>query len=131
MKVNGIELLQMIKDGKIKEGTKFKITYCGGGIDDVEVMYKDNCLFWYNEEADLIEPIMVDTLLRIKYFEIIEEDTPIEELLDNSINYNFSKTQNGMTKEDRRLLDSNFKELGKKINEVIRKINDIESRGNE
>lgn len=57
-----------------------------------------------------------------------EEDKPIEKLLNNSANYNFSKTQNGMTKEDRRLLDSNFRELGNKINEIIDKVNELEMR---
>jgi len=35
----------------------------------------------------------------------------------------FRKRQNGMTSEDRRLLDSNFRELGNKINEIIDKLN--------
>ena len=34
--------------------------------------------------------------------------------------YNFSSRQNGMTQEDRRLLDSNFKTLGDTINQLIK-----------
>ena len=50
--------------------------------------------------------------------EIIEEDKKIRKL-DFIEENTFSKRQNGMTSEDRRLLDSNFKELGIKINEII------------
>ena len=54
--------------------------------------------------------------------EIIEEDKKIRKL-DFVEENTFSKRQNGMTSEDRRLLDSNFRELGIKINEIIDKIN--------
>ncbi len=54
----------------------------------------------------------------IGFDDIIEEDKKIRKL-DFIEENTFSKRQNGMTNEDRRLLDSNFKELGIKINEII------------
>ena len=54
--------------------------------------------------------------------ENIKEDKKIRKL-DFIEENTFSKRQNGMTNEDRRLLDSNFKELGNKINEIIDVIN--------
>lgn len=54
--------------------------------------------------------------------ELLEENDDWEdicELLDDS-RYNFSDKQNGMTKEDRRLLDSNFKTLGETISKIIK-----------
>lgn len=72
-----------------------------GGYEDVDwYIYKD----WLNEEIEPIEDEFID----------------IKELYDNSTECNFSDRQTGMTKEDRRLLDSNFKELGNKINEIIK-----------
>ena len=56
--------------------------------------------------------------LELEEVEIIEEDKKIRKL-DFIEENTFSKRQNGMTSEDRRLLDSNFKELGIKINEII------------
>ena len=50
---------------------------------------------------------------KIRKLDFVEENT-------------FSKRQNGMTSEDRRLLDSNFRELGNKINEIIDKLNEGE-----
>jgi len=58
-----------------------------------------------------------------KHKEIIEEDEKIRKL-DFVEENTFSKRQNGMTSEDRRLLDSNFRELGNKINEIIDKLNE-------
>ncbi len=48
-----------------------------------------------------------------------DEWEDICELLDDS-RYNFSDRQNGMTQDDRRLLDSNFKTLGETINQLIK-----------
>lgn len=60
-----------------------------------------------------------------KELKIIEEDKKIRKL-DFVEEYIFSKRQNEMTNEDRRLLDSNFRELGIKINEIIDKLNEME-----
>ena len=49
----------------------------------------------------------------------LEEENKIPEKLDYCEENTFSIRQTGMTKEDRRLLDSNFKELGNKINSII------------
>ena len=59
-----------------------------------------NTEHFINDEVEIIED------KKIRKLDFIEENT-------------FSKRQNGMTSEDRRLLDSNFKELGNKINEII------------
>lgn len=59
--------------------------------------------------------------------EIIEEDNnKIERLIINE-DYKFSSsTIKDFTMEDKRLLDSNFKTLSDKINEIIDKINNME-----
>ena len=61
-----------------------------------------------------------------------EEDTEIEILIEENDEWedirtlgdieegHFMNRQNGMTKEDRRLLDSNFKTLGETINKLIK-----------
>lgn len=55
--------------------------------------------------------------------EILDKEDEFEDiysLCDNSEQYNFSSRQTGMTKEDRRLLDSNFKELLIVVNQLIK-----------
>lgn len=84
--------------------------------------YKNN----WNNKWGIFTGWCINMILNDEIEIIEEEKKPIEKLFDNSANYNFSKTQNGMTKEDRRLLDSNFIELGNKINEIIDKLNKLE-----
>lgn len=120
-----IDLLNKIANGE-KVPKEIQVKFKGYVYHDT---YKFNKLEnWY---VTLDESTLM-TINRTSYLdseiEIIEENKPIEKLFDNSANYNFSKTQNGMTKEDRRLLDSNFIELGNKINEIIDKVNELEMR---
>ena len=56
-------------------------------------------------------------VLRNDYSDYLEDC--ITELLDDG-RYNFSDRQNGMTQEDRRSLDSNFKTLGEIISQLIK-----------
>ena len=60
-----------------------------------------------------------------KEVETHEEDEENDEWKDicelfNDSRYKFSNKQNGMTEEDRRLLDSNFDVLGEIINQIIK-----------
>lgn len=59
--------------------------------------------------------------------EIIEEDNnKIEKLIINEAYKFSSSTIKDFTMKDKRLLDSNFKTLSDKINEIIDKINNME-----
>lgn len=104
IKIKVIDLLNKIANGEIETNT--------------ELFYKKEK---YRHIDNLFENYYVEEVLNDEV-EIIEEDKKIRKL-DYIEENTFSKRQNGMTAEDRRLLDSNFRELGNKINEIIDYIN--------
>ena len=111
------ELMGLIKDGKapieIKYDGKIYRYNNGDYIDE-----------YFNSLFDkILEKYDMYTILTEHEVEILPEENDewedICELFDDS-RYNFSDRQNGMTQEDRRLLDSNFKTLGETINQLIK-----------
>jgi hypothetical protein len=90
-------------------------------LEDIKLMYKQ-C------GDSVAEAHFGSVLDRLTYLEnmeveILDEEDEFEDiysLCDNSEQYNFSSRQTGMTKEDRRLLDSNFKELLIVVNQLIK-----------
>lgn len=116
------ELMGFIKDDKAPKQIKDKdgiiYTYDSKTKDYYTNRISDDSLI------DFIYQYGGDTKEILNYhLEILPEENDewedICELLDDS-RYNFSDKQNGMTKEDRRLLDSNFKTLGETINKIIK-----------
>jgi hypothetical protein len=101
MKVDGITLLQMIRDGKIKEDTKIN----GEGIKNCSIKYVTG---------------IYDTLVFInKEFELIEEENKEIDLLgDGSVNM---ETQ----EEIYSFKTNNEKALKNKINELVRAVNNL------
>ena len=103
------------------------------------IIYRDTS-YIYNSSVgdynpDLGEPLFAklyskektELFINDEVIEIIEENKKITKLAYIEEN-TFSKRQNGMTSEDRRLLDSNFRELAKKINEIIDEVNKKEEK---
>lgn len=88
MKVDGITLLQMIRDGKIKDGNKIS---CSDFVSSY--YFKSGTLGYYNKDENgiikFVELSLKDIIENIKYatYEIIEEieKTKKIELIDNSI----------------------------------------------
>ena len=117
MKIKIIDLLNKIANGKTPPKIKFKNTK---PIFEYNIRNgKYECCYKSNKGKNEICEL---TFLNLKdEIEIIEEEKKIElpEKMIHNNNYLFSNTQNGMTKEDRRLLDSNFKEIGDKINGIL------------
>lgn len=108
-----IDLLNKIANGEeVPKKIKFKD----------EVFEFENGMYM-SETNDYLEEYTDYTMLNNEV-EIIEEDKKIRKL-DFIEENTFSKRQKGMTNEDRRLLDSNFKEIGNKINEIIDYINEV------
>jgi hypothetical protein len=108
---NGIELLQAIKRGEIKDGTEFKCKYYpnyGQGV-----IYKSAELVWLdNRELILTGNLLDDGFVMIPIDEIVEEHKPIERL-DTwfSCEDNFNNS--------RQYINSNAKQCYEKINEII------------
>lgn len=116
------ELMGLIKDGKAPKQIKIdnKIWYLyksnkGISYIDNEKTYLNSCRLNFNY---YVENNKLNSTVEI-LSEENDEWEDICELLDDS-RYNFSDRQNGMTQEDRRLLDSNFKTLGEIINQLIK-----------
>ena len=116
------DLMGLIKDGKAPKKIKYnnKIFTFNENRNDYDNEYDKNWSFLYErlgKTVNFVNDFLNDTV------EILPEENDewedICELLDDS-RYNFSDRQNGMTQEDRRLLDSNFKALGEIINQLIK-----------
>ena len=119
------DLITLIKENKAPK----KICYQGNYLEFDGEDYK------YYEGADTISD---DSL--VKYIavgnlkdtvEILpEENDEWEDIytLGDIEEYHFMNRQNGMTKEDRRLLDSNFKTLVETINKIIKNQKHLKER---
>lgn len=102
MKVKGIELMQMIMSGEIKDGTKIKVIF--GSYRPVYI-FRNNCLYEKNEES---QEMGVSILLSGHDFEILEDKT--EEIEEYKTTYT------------ERCIDI---EVRDKLNEVIRAVNKL------
>lgn len=86
MKVKGIELMQMIMSGEIKDGTKIKVIF--GSYRPVYI-FRNNCLYEKNEES---QEMGVSILLSGHDFEILEDKTEeIEEVDWKDVGYVIGK----------------------------------------
>ena len=122
------ELIGLIKDNKAPK--KIKIDNNIWFFYTITKSYIDN-------ETDYVKSLSINFNYYIENnklndtVEILSEENDewenIWELLNNS-RYNFSDRQNGMTQEDRRLLDSNFKTLVETINKIIKNQKHLKER---
>ena len=102
MIVKGIELMQMIADGKIKDGTIFSVY-------STKYIYSDGCFWEYSDKyGKTNEEMGVSVILSNGLFEILEDKT------DEIEEYKTTYTE--------RCID---KEVREKLNEVIRAVNKI------
>ncbi len=138
--MRGIDLLKMAYDGELKPKTIVETAHEKQYFDDREKDYyiyqKDNMFHRCNEEGKLGSKYQ-DRFLNPKILEkkfnivkILEEDSEYIDYIYTSGRYFFSSIQNGMTKEDRKQLDSYFRALmlsydvmARKVNELIEKVN--------
>lgn len=77
MKVNGIELLQIIKDGKVPYNTRIEVNGGTRSHYPYVVLYKNNRLYWEWENVSSV--VLTDELLEY-YFEIPKPPAEIEKL---------------------------------------------------
>lgn len=99
MKIDGITLLQMIKEGKIKENTLIEVS--GGTRTHYPYIRfsKNKRLYWENKDSSISQAVLTDDLLEYE-FEIIEEKPEKIEPLEL---VNFSKFKE-MNPEERYLI---------------------------
>lgn len=119
MKIDGITLLQMIKEDKIKPNTKIKVTGGYRTHHSYAFFGENKILYWKSENGLTGQVVLSDELLKYE-FEIIEENTKIEEIIlsNNRIVSNLN--------EEVKYIDTNLKDREiyiKKINELIRAVN--------
>ena len=129
MKITIYELLGLVKDGKAPKkikvyGKVYINNNCNCYLDEKDKSLCENVEIpmFLNDEIEIIndKKILQFDKEKVKIGNsLLEEEKKIPEKLDYCEENTFSKRQNGMTSEDRRLLDSNFKEIGNKINEII------------
>ncbi len=128
------ELLGMIKDGKApnkirvhltSEPREYRMIFDCGECNYYELIGNENNDYKYYLSDSYLESMMFD-----KTIEILDEKK-IPEKLDYCDENTFMfkcKENSYLTREEMRLLDSNFKELGNKINSII---DYLQSKGNE
>ena len=113
MIVKGIELMQMIADGKLKEGTRIKIEGVYFEYTDGEFFNNEFNQYLYNYLGYSLKGLVTDT------FEILEDKTEeIEEIdtLYSMLDFTDIKYCKGE-------IDFNFKEIQDKINELVKAVN--------
>lgn len=125
------ELLKMIKNGNIPKKVNYKITGYLENYVEYTAQYDRNDFTHYeltnhHREDENIHFYLNENFLESDMFDesilILEEQKKIPEKLDYCEENTFMikyKENSYLTREEIRLLDSNFKELGNKINEII------------
>ena len=114
-KVKGIELMQMIADGKIKDGTKInRIDY----YDIHKYVFKNGDLYFNGTSDTLRNFFKIKTILE-QDFEILEDKTEEIEEIQADDNY-YIHTELGSFKG--RKMDIAF---ANKINELVRAVNSL------
>lgn len=119
MKVNGIELLQMIKDGKIKTNAKINVwSIIGDLAGKITTIEYNGCdLRW--------KPGMFNTCYLYKdnyYFEIIEEEKEIKQIEKSYKIFDFNKESFEAMKEM-------LQDLYSKQVEIIDEVNKLKKEG--
>lgn len=119
MIVKGIELMQMIIDGKIKEGTEIK---CTDGYNGIYV-FKNKELKHKVSNVTIFNRYLLKSFLNT-YFEILENDTEkIKEIGTNS--KNILLTMKNSDEFTEKAQNWNFRILKDKINELVRAVNSL------
>lgn len=75
-KLDGIQLMQKIKNGKVKDGSKIKVSYDDGMFDEnyvTVIEYKNNDIIWAPSTFKV--SMLYDSYYR---FEIIEDNNKLE-----------------------------------------------------
>lgn len=118
-KVKGIELMQIIIDGRIQEKTEIK---CTDGYNGIYV-FKNKELKHKVSNASIFNRYLLKSFLNT-YFEILENDTKeIKEIDTNPGNTLF--TMEYYVGSTEKALDWNFRILKDKINELVRAVNSL------
>ena len=121
------ELLGMIKDGNIPKRLYVKIA--NYGMYYIADYDGEEFSFYKRQNKDGVDEnyhfYLSECFLESSMFEKCIQALDEEEFEDIynfcwNENYLFSNRQTGMTKEDRRLLDSNFKDIHDTINKLIK-----------
>lgn len=130
------ELLKMIKDG---EEPQLIVLHMNCGSMEYQPIYDDGEFNYYEIcdkklENDNFRFYLGDTLLESQMIEpnieIVEENKEIYPL-DDVKDYYFSNSKEPtyLSQEERRLLDSNFRTIGDKINELVKAVNNLKKEG--
>ena len=133
MKIDGIELLEKMKNKEIKEGTRIECSRFGG--NNIHIVYEENELKLYDRNGERYDKdkwtgVIAATDLLNYTFEIIEEDKEIKKLEvyqqitangneHNYINYNGSKYA---ISTPQRLIIENQNKLIKEVNKLKKEV---------
>ena len=116
MKVKGIELMKMIADGKIKEGTKInRIDY----YDIYKYVFKNGDLYFNGTSDTLRNFFKIKTILE-QDFEILEDKTEEIEEIQADDNY-YIHTELGSFKG--RKMDIAFVNKFNELTKIVNKLN--------
>lgn len=116
MIVDGVELLRMIRDGEIKDGTIIQVTY----YDNYRINYtfKHNCLYEGGKE------IGNSVLLADHMFEILSEE---DKEIDIQAIYDFDEVRDLSTWSNETLSD-NQRILIKRVSQLIKSVKQLDKK---
>lgn len=126
-KVDGITLLQMIKDGKIKDNSLIEVS--GGFRTHYPYMKfgENKRLYWQNEGKTINSAVLTDDILEYE-FGIIEEEKPKE--MDEKHNfYSYAEYEKNKREVDKVLyiirainkLEEKYSNIAKVLNYLLKK----------
>ena len=119
-KVDGITLLQMIKDGKIKDNTLIEVS--GGFRTHYPYIFIDEnkVPYWKNKEGTIKTIVYAIDLLEFE-FEIIEEIEKPKEIEELSFKYTNTYGNVSQHKASERDIINKINELSKAANYLLKK----------
>lgn len=122
-KLDGIQLMQKIRNGKVKDGSKIKVSYDDGMFDESYVTvieYKNNDIIWAPSTFKV--SMLYDSYYR---FEIIEDNDKLEKIpYEFNLGYINTNDKDLVIKEMNKTINGIYVD----INKVIDHINKIEEK---
>lgn len=120
MKIDGITLLQIIKDNKLKDNTKIDVSYLDAPINYViaKLTYKDNELNW--EPGTFRVSMLYDDYYTFEIIGETEKNKKIEKIKTNGNEFYSEYIEAWIKKSE---FDAYGEYLSNKLNAVIDKLN--------
>lgn len=129
--VDGVELLRMIRDGEIKNGTRLLRERGSMYIFNDGKIALDEEVYGFKEGTNIFYIDKLECLLKSKFKIFLKEDKKIDidsiEEIDYEVNFGYVNCGN-MTKEVKEGLNTQFNNTNNKLNELIKAVKQLNKK---